>query len=232
MNRLIAALDTDDLKVARQLIDSLAPIVRIFKVGSQLFTGWGPDVLQFIRKKGAEVFLDLKFHDIPNTVKGAVKAACRYNPLMLSVHTLGGSQMLRQAIEARDHSGVKTKILGVTILTSLDRGQLEEIGLSVSLNEEVLALARIAKRAGLDGVICSPREIGIIRQNIGQDFIVVTPGIRPSGPMNDDQRRTTRAKEAVLAGADYLVVGRPILQAQDPYEVARKIIEDIGNGYT
>jgi orotidine-5'-phosphate decarboxylase len=226
-DKLIVALDTDKLEAAEQLIDKLSFIVKIFKVGSQLFTACGPGVLQLIREKDAEVFLDLKFHDIPNTVNHAVEAACRYEPLMLTVHTLGGSQMLRATVEARQHSGARTKILGVTILTSLDKGQLEEIGLSASVNEEVLCLAQMAKAAGLDGVVASPQEVGILRQALGEDFIIVTPGIRPGDPMSDDQRRTMQAKDAVLAGADYLVVGRPITQAPDPHEAAKKIIDEI-----
>ncbi len=236
--KLIVALDTDDLKVAEQLIDRLAPIVKIFKVGAQLFTATGPRALQLIQQKGSGAFLDLKFYDIPNTVSRAVEAACRYNPLMLTVHTLGGSRMLRAAKEARDHAGADTKLLGVTILTSLDKGQLEEIGLSASVNEEVLCLAQMARAAGLDGVVASPQEIGILRQRLGQDFIIVTPGIRPApldsehltgpaAPMSDDQKRTMQAKDAVSAGADYLVVGRPITQARDPYRAAKKIVEEI-----
>lgn len=226
-DKLIVALDTDKLEVAEQLIDKLSFIVKIFKVGSQLFTACGPGVLQLIREKDAEVFLDLKFHDIPNTVSHAVQAACRYEPLMLTVHTLGGSQMLRLAVEARDRMGAKTKILGVTILTSLDKGQLEEIGLSASVNEEVLCLAQMAKACGLDGIVASPQEVGILRQALGEDFIIVTPGIRPKDYISDDQRRTMQAKDAVLAGADCLVVGRPITQAPDPLTVAKRIIDEI-----
>lgn len=229
MSKLIVALDTDDIKLAEQLISKLAAVVKIFKVGTQLFTATGPEVIHLIQHKGAEVFLDLKFHDIPNTVSHAVEAACRYNPLMLSVHTLGGSQMLQAAVEARNQTRAKTKILGVTILTSLDKGQLEEIGLSASVNEEVLCLAQMAKTLGLEGVIASPQEIGILRSSVGEKFIIVTPGIRPAGPMNDDQRRTMQAKEAVLAGADYLVVGRPITQAPDPLAAAKKIFDEIRN---
>ncbi len=230
MNRLIVALDTEDLKAVEQLLEQLAARVKIFKVGSQLFAAHGPESLRLIRQKGAEVFLDLKFHDIPNTVSHAVEAACRYNPLMLTVHTLGGAQMLRAARQARDHCGAGTKILGVTILTSLDKGQMEEIGLSASVNEEVLSLAQMAKGAGLDGVIASPQEIDILRRSLGRDFLIVTPGIRPAGPLGDDQRRTMQAQEAVLAGADYLVVGRPITQAPDPAAAAAKMIQEIKDG--
>ena len=225
-SKLIVALDTGDLEVAEQLIDKLYSVVNIFKVGSQLFTACGPRVLQLIQQKGARSFLDLKFHDIPNTVSHAVEAACRYNPLMLTVHTLGGSQMLRAAVEARDHAGARTKLLGVTILTSLDKGQLEEIGLMASVNEEVGCLAQMAKACGLDGIVASPQEIGFLRQGVGEDFIIVTPGIRQAGPMRDDQRRTMQAKEALAAGADYLVVGRPITQALDPLAAAKRIIEE------
>lgn len=226
--KLIVALDTDDLKVAEELVNQLSGLVKIFKVGSQLFTANGPQIISIIQQKGAEVFLDLKFHDIPNTVSHAVEAACRYQPLMLTVHALGASQMLRAAVEARDHSGAKTKILAVTILTSLDKGQLEEIGLSASVNEEVLCLSQMAKGAGLDGVIASPQEIGLLRQSLGADFIIVSPGIRPAGPIKDDQRRVMSAKEAILAGADYLVVGRPITQAASPLAAAQQMITEMG----
>ncbi len=225
--KLIVAVDTEDLKIAEQLIERLIPIVKIFKVGSPLFTAAGARILELIQQKGAAAFLDLKFHDIPNTVSHAVEAACRHNPLMLTVHTLGGSQMLRAAKQARDHSGSDTKLLGVTILTSMDKGQLEEVGLSASVNEEVLCLAQMAGACGLDGVVASPEEAGMLRQSLGPDFIIVTPGIRPAGPMSDDQRRTMQAKEAVSAGADYLVVGRPITQAQDPYKAAEAILTQI-----
>lgn len=227
-SKLIVALDTDDAKIAERLVSQLISAVKIFKVGSQLFTACGAQIIRLIQQKGAEVFLDLKFHDIPNTVSHAVEAACQYNPAMLTVHTLGGSEMLRAAVQGRNHVGPKTKILGITILTSMDKGQLEEIGLSLSVNEEVLCLAQMARSCGLDGVVASPQEVGFLRPNLGPDFIIATPGIRPSGPMGDDQRRTMQAKEAVLAGADYLVVGRPITQASDPLEAAKDMLEEIG----
>lgn len=226
--KLIVALDTEELQVAEQLVNQLGSVVKIFKIGSQLFTACGPQVIHLIQRKGAEAFLDLKFHDIPNTVSHTVEAACRHNPLMLTVHTLGGSEMLRAAVQARNHTASTTKILGVTILTSLDKGQLEEIGLSASVNEEVLCLAQMAKAAGLDGVVASPQETGILRQSLGKEFIIVTPGIRPGRSMRDDQRRTLQPKDAVLAGADYLVVGRPITQASDPLVAAKKIVEEMG----
>ncbi|MFH1046003.1 MAG: orotidine-5'-phosphate decarboxylase [Candidatus Omnitrophota bacterium] len=226
-NQLIVALDTDKLSLAEELVDKLSPVVGIFKVGSQLFTAVGPEVIERIQRKGAQVFLDLKFHDIPNTVSHAVAAACRFNPAMLTVHTLGGSQMLRAAKEARDHIGADTLLLGVTILTSLDKGQLEEIGLAASVNEEVLCLAQMAQGVGLDGVIASPQEVALLRQSLGGDFIIITPGIRPQGPMGDDQRRTMQAREAILAGANYLVVGRPVTQAEDPLGAAKTLLAQI-----
>jgi len=226
-DKLIVALDTDSLKVVEDLVDKLSSIVKIFKIGSQLFTTAGEQILQLVQKKGASVFLDLKFHDIPNTVSHAVEAACRYKPFLLTVHTLGGSEMLKAAAKARNHAKSKTKILGVTILTSMDKGQLEEVGLAASVNEEVLCLAQMAKACGLDGVVASPQEIGLLRPSLGDDFLIVTPGIRPASPMRDDQRRTMGARQAVEAGADYLVIGRPITQSPDPFGAAAKIIEEI-----
>ncbi len=226
-NKLIVALDTDQMPVAEELVEVLSSVVKIFKVGSQLFTACGPQIIERIQQKGAQVFLDLKFHDIPNTVSHAVEVACRYNPLMLTVHTLGGSQMLRAAKEARDHSQTDTKLLGVTILTSLDKGQLEEIGLAASVNEEVSCLAQMALGAGLDGIVASPQEVYILRQGLGYEFLIVTPGIRPSAPMGDDQRRTMGPREALSAGANYLVIGRPITQAEDPLAAVKKIKEEI-----
>lgn len=226
--KLIVALDTDNLETAEKLTDELISVVKIFKVGSVLFTACGVQVIKMIQRKGAAVFLDLKFHDIPHTVSHAVEAACEYDLSFLTVHTLGASQMLKAAVRARDHAKAKTKILGVTILTSMDKSQLEEVGLSASVNEEVLCLAQMAKSCGLDGVVASPQEIGFLRPNLGDDFLIVTPGIRPRQPMEDDQRRTMQAKEAISAGANYLVVGRPITQSKSPLAAARQMIEEIG----
>ncbi len=225
---LIVALDVDGLCAVEALLNKLAGRVKIFKIGSQLFTALGPRVIEVVQNAGAEVFLDLKFHDIPNTVSHAIGAACKYSPAILTVHTCGGSEMLRAAVESRDHAESKTKIVGVTVLTSLDKGQLEEIGISASVNEQVVCLAQMARAAGLDGVVASPQEIAIIRHIIGQEFLIVTPGIRPQGPMRDDQRRVMTASEAVAAGANYLVVGRPITQAPDPLAATEAILKDIG----
>jgi len=227
-HKLIVALDTDDRNTALSLVEKLSGVVKVFKVGSQLFTAYGPEIIDQIQQKGVDVFLDLKFHDIPNTVSHAVSAAYKYNPLMLTVHTLGASQMLSAAVSARDHVRAETKILGVTILTSMDKSHLEEIGIKDSVSEAVVCLAQMAQSFGLDGVVASPQEIEMIRDSLGKNFLIVTPGIRPKEPMDDDQRRTMGAKEAVEIGADYLVVGRPITQSPDPLAVAQKIAEEIG----
>ncbi|MFH1245496.1 MAG: orotidine-5'-phosphate decarboxylase [Candidatus Omnitrophota bacterium] len=226
-DRLIVALDVADFKTAKELVRILAPAVKLFKVGSQLFTACGPNILEFIKKKKAEFFLDLKFHDIPNTVHLAVQAACRYNPAMLTVHTLGGVNMLRAAVEAVRRSSTRTKILGVTVLTSMDENQLSEVGIPAAVQEEVLTLARMAVQAGLDGVVASPREINMLRCGIEKKFIIVTPGIRPADAPPDDQKRTMSAQDTIAQGADYLVVGRPITQAKDPFGAAQKIISEI-----
>lgn len=226
-DRLIVALDVADLKTAQKLVQMLLPAVKLFKVGSQLFTACGPDILEFIKKKKAELFLDLKFHDIPNTVSLAVQAACRYNPAMLTVHTLGGLDMLQAAEKAVRRASAKTKILGVTVLTSMDKNQLAAIGVAGSVQKEVLALARMAVEAGLDGVVASPQEINMLRRGIEKRFIIVTPGIRPADAPGDDQKRTMSAGEAIIQGADYLVIGRPITQAKNPLSAAQKIISEI-----
>lgn len=226
-DKLIVALDVADLKTARKLVQILLPAVRIFKVGSQLFTACGPEILEFIKKQKAEFFLDLKFHDIPNTVALAVQAACCYNPLMLTVHTLGGPDMLRAAAEAAQRVSARTKIVGVTVLTSMDKNQLAAVGISGSVEEEALVLARMAAQAGLDGVVASPREIKLLRRGIEKKFIIVTPGIRPADAPSDDQKRTMSAKEAIAQGADYLVVGRPVTQAKEPLSAAQKIISEL-----
>lgn len=226
-DKLIVALDVADLKIAQSLVKILSPAVKMFKVGSQLFTACGPDILEFLKEKRAELFLDLKFHDIPNTVSLAVQAACRYHPLLLTVHTLGGPDMLRAAAEAARRVSARTKIVGVTVLTSMDRNQLAAVGISGSVEEEALVLARMAAQAGLDGVVASPREIKMLRRNVGKNFIIVTPGIRPADAPSDDQKRTMSAKEALAQGADYLVVGRPVTQAKDPLWAAQKIIRDM-----
>ena len=210
-DKLIVALDVDTCQKAKDLVELLYPTVKIFKVGSQLFTACGPEIVRAIQKKGAEVFLDLKFHDIPNTVKKAVQAAAELKAYMLTVHLSGGRDMLEAAMSVAD----RPKIVGVSVLTSEDAGDARA---------RVLDLSRLAKEVKLDGIVCSAREANIVREACGKDFIIVTPGIRPSGSEIGDQSRVATPKEAVQAGADFIVVGRPIIQSKDPLFAAKEIL--------
>jgi orotidine-5'-phosphate decarboxylase len=212
--KLIVALDVDSLKKAENLVDTLYPAVKIFKVGSQLFTVCGPEAVKMVNQKGAQVFLDLKFHDIPNTVKKAIEQASSLNVFMLTVHASGGREML-ETIAAIPN---RPKIIGVTVLTSQTQDQIQN---------KVVDLAKLAKDAGLDGVICSVHEAGRIRKELGDDFIIITPGIRLAGSAIDDQKRVATPEEAIKAGADFVVVGRPIIQADNPLQVAVSIIQDM-----
>ncbi|MBM3252178.1 MAG: orotidine-5'-phosphate decarboxylase [Candidatus Omnitrophica bacterium] len=209
-DKLIVALDLDTLSEAEKLVDKLCPAVKMFKVGSQLFTACGPQVVKMIAQKGAKVFLDLKFHDIPNTVKNAVVAAGKLKAFMLTVHLAGGKEMLQAAANVSN----RPKIVGVTILTS--QSETDTV-------KKVLELAKLAKNSGLDGVVCSVAETRMIKKELGKDFLVVNPGIRPKDSALDDQKRTATPKEAIEAGADFIVMGRPILEAKDPL----KLIEDL-----
>lgn len=228
MNRtpkLILALDVDNLNKAKYFVDKLYRHIKIFKVGLQLFSACGPKIIKVIQKKGAEVFLDLKFNDIPNTMVNAAKEALKYKVAMFSVHTLSGPTALKEV--ARVCKNSKTKVLGVTILTSICPHFLQDLGIKKTLTEEIIYLAKMAKRCGLDGVVCSAQEAGVIRKHLGKNFLIVTPGIRPDKIVADDQRRTARVKEAIEAGADYIVVGRPIIEAKAPLEAVEKIINQI-----
>ncbi len=228
-DRLIVALDVKSLKEAEDIVDKLIPEVKIFKVGIGLFTLCGPDAVKLVHDKGAKVFLDLKFHDIPNTVAHAVRSAAQLGVFMINLHALGGSEMMKKAIKMIGASQNRPKLLGVTVLTSMDETAIAEVGISRGLGEEVLSLAKLVKDSGLDGVVVSPKEISLIRQNLGKDFIIVTPGIRPAWADKTDQKRIMTPGEAVKAGADYIVVGRPILEAGDPVKAAMKIIKETEN---
>jgi orotidine-5'-phosphate decarboxylase len=230
--RLIVALDVKDFSEAEKLVDLLLPVVRIFKVGSQVFTGSGPEIVKAIHRRGAKVFLDLKFCDIPNTVGQAVKSAADLGVFMLTVHILGSRQMIREAVKslgviAEDQ---RPLLVGVTILTSLDRDALKEIGIERPLAEQVMALAVMAKEEGLNGVVCSPEELGLVRKRFKKDFLIVTPGIRPGKSDWHDQKRVMGPQEAIRKGADYIVVGRPIVQSPDPLEVAKAILAEMETG--
>ncbi len=226
-DRLIVALDTETLKEAERLVKTLSPSVRTFKIGMGLFTMYGPDAVKMVYDNGGRVFLDLKFHDIPNTVAHAVKSACGLGIFMLNIHALGGQEMASRAVEAAAASGKKPILLGVTILTSMDEASVKQVGICGSLAEEVVSLAKLSRQAGLDGVVASPKEIPIIRENLGKDFVIVTPGIRPDGSGKDDQKRTMTPGEAVRAGADYIVAGRPITGSEAPAAAAAGMIKEM-----
>jgi orotidine-5'-phosphate decarboxylase len=228
MDRLLVALDVDTAAEARALADLLRGVAGGFKIGSRLFTREGPALVEELVRRGDRVFLDLKFHDIPNTVAGAVAAATRLGVWMVNVHASGGRAMLLAAREAvdREARGAKRPVpllIAVTVLTSLADGGLAEIGVSGRVDQQVARLASIAKACGLDGVVASAHEIGIIRQHCGDQFAIVTPGIRGPGDAIGDQSRTMDAAQALAAGATYLVVGRPIIAAPDPRAAAQRI---------
>ena len=230
--RLIFALDVEHFAEAQKLVGLLKGHVGLFKVGKQLFTHSGPKVIDMIRNKGEKVFLDLKFHDIPNTVAKAGEEATKLGSTMFTVHSMGGYEMMKGAVEscrntAKQLNTPKPFILAVTILTSMDEAILEEVGIKTPLEEQVVRLARLAKRAGVSGVVASPREISLIRDYCGLNFLIVTPGVRPASAAKDDQKRTLTPGEAIRAGANYIVVGRPIKEADDPVRAADEIVEEI-----
>jgi orotidine-5'-phosphate decarboxylase len=225
-SRIIVALDVGSLSEAAELARRLAPHVAAVKIGNQLFTAEGPRAVQAMHEAGLRVFLDLKFHDIPNTVAGAVASARNLGVWMLNVHCSGGSAMMAEAVKAVSvpAPGGRPLVLGVTILTSLDEASLQAtLGTVRTLREQVQHLARQAQAAGLDGVVASPHEIVDIRQACGPAFLIVTPGVRPAAADRGDQRRVMTPGEAIWVGADYVVVGRPILAAKDPVEAAQRI---------
>lgn len=229
MNRILVALDVDSRDQALSLADRLRGTVAGYKIGKQLFTAEGPAVVRDLAARGDRVFLDLKFHDIPNTVAGAVAAAVGTGAWMVNVHASGGTAMMRAAAksarETAERLGVaRPLVIGVTVLTSLDDAALAEVGTARPVMDQVVHLARLAQQAGLDGVVASPQEIRAIRAACGSDFAIVTPGIRPAAQQGtDDQARTLTPVEAVVAGATYLVIGRPITGAADPRAAAEAI---------
>jgi len=234
MEQLLVALDVDTVADARAMADRLRGAVGGFKIGSRLFTSAGQGFVEELAARGDRVFLDLKFHDIPNTVAGAVSAATRLGVWMVNVHASGGGAMMRAAREAADDEAARRSIkaplvIAVTVLTSLDQRALSEIGLSASVADQVERLAALTQEAGLDGVVASPQEIAIIRQRCGSRFAIVTPGIRGAGDARGDQSRTLSAADALAAGASYLVVGRPIIGADDPRAAAGRIAAECGN---
>ncbi|HXJ78375.1 MAG TPA: orotidine-5'-phosphate decarboxylase [Candidatus Methylomirabilis sp.] len=232
-DRLIVALDVDTLEAALSLVERLDGVVTRFKIGSQLFTATGPAAVEAVRKRGGEVFLDLKYHDIPNTVAGAAREAARLGVFMFNVHASGGRAMMRaagEAVAAQSGSGSRRPlVIAVTVLTSLDRAALStELGVASSVEGHVLHLCRLAREAGLDGCVASPNEIRVIRNQLGPGWVIVTPGVRPAGSASNDQSRIATPQATARAGAHYLVVGRPITAAADPVTAAQALLAEIG----
>jgi orotidine-5'-phosphate decarboxylase len=231
---LIFGLDVASTKEALSLVRRLTGEVGFFKVGKRLFVHAGPEIVRRIRKQGGEIFLDLKFHDIPETVATASVEATRLGVYLLNIHASGGPEMMRHTVAAVDkvcraEKLRRPKLLAVTVLTSLDTADLKAVGINGSVRKQVLRLARLARDCGMDGVVASPHEIEAIRKECGQRFLIVTPGIRPAA-VDDDQKRIATPAAAVRAGADYIVVSRPIRDAADPVRAARDIVADIAAG--
>jgi len=230
-DRLIVALDVDTIERANELIDILSPEVEVFKIGIAPFTAFGQVLLEKLDKMGKKVFLDLKFHDIPNTVMNAAERAAEKNVFMMNFHCIGGLKMLEAAVKGAraGEGGGKTILLGVTVLTSMDEREMQSIGLTGDLQDKVLEFASLAYKAGLDGVVASAKEARSIKKRIGKQFIVVTPGVRPDWAQAGDQKRILSPRQAIDEGADYIVVGRPVIQAEDPALAAKKIIDEISS---
>lgn len=225
--RVIVALDFPSAQPAMAFVERVTPTHCKLKVGKELFTREGPMLVEKLVRKGFDVFLDLKFHDIPNTTAAASRAACDLGVWMFNVHALGGREMMQAAKEAVSATSNQPLLVAVTILTSMNELALKEIGLTKSPKEHVLELASLARDAGLDGVVCSAQEAQLLRDKIGPDFQLVTPGIRPSNSAAGDQKRVMTPRDAVANGANYLVVGRPITQAPNPIEVLTQINQEI-----
>jgi len=230
-NKVIIALDVETGNKALGLVDSLEA-ARMFKVGLELFTAEGPTLLRELTKRGKQVFLDLKLHDIPNTVAGAVSAGTSHGIQMMTLHASGGLDMMRSACDAAEAASEKTGLprpllLGVTILTSLKSRELADIGMTADTEAQVLRLARLSRQAGLDGAVCSPWEIDLIKEECGRDFLVVTPGIRPAWAAAQDQKRIMTPAQAIRRGADYIVIGRPVTKAESPSGAFGTIIKEL-----
>ena len=222
---LIIALDLEINEVLK-LLKKINPSDCQVKIGNQLFTSEGPDIIKRIQDYGFKVFLDLKYHDIPNTVYSAVSSALNLNVWMLNVHSLGGKEMLKAAYKTVENSSTKPLLIGVTVLTSLEDKDIKQIGLQKSTREQVLLLAQLCQNERLDGVVCSPKELSFLRESLDKDFVLVTPGIRSIKSKKDDQLRTSTALEAVNNGADYIVIGREITNHKNPNEKIHQILKE------
>ena len=234
-NRIILALDVADFDNALNIVKRFKDHIDIFKVGSELFTAVGPRIIEEINSMGKKVFLDLKYHDIPNTVSKTASVVSRLGVFMFNIHALGGLEMMKQAAQTIVNVSLKENtqrplLLCVTILTSIDQSTMTaELGIGQNMKTQVKHLAGLALKAGLDGVVASPEDTEMLRYHYGKDFLIVTPGIRPSWTPVDDQKRTMTPKEALRHGADYLVIGRAVLSQPDPVEALERIEEEIAN---
>ena len=226
-DQLIVALDVSSRAQAQKIVSSLGDSANFYKVGMQLYTAEGPGIVRDLVSSGRRVFLDLKYHDIPNTVDSAVREAGQLGASLMTVHGGGGSKMLRAAIEAARASNPAMKVVAVTVLTSMDEGDLNEVGVPGDLEKQVVHLADLALRSGCHGVVSSAREVKALRARLGNEFVIVTPGVRPAGAAHADQARVVTPAQAIAAGSTHLVVGRPITAAVNPSEEAGKIVREI-----
>lgn len=225
--RVVVALDFPDVLMAHQLVAQLDPSLCRVKIGKELFTRCGPSFVEELVSQGFDVFLDLKYHDIPNTVAKAVTAAAQLGVWMVNVHASGGRAMMTAAREAVDASAHKPLLIAVTVLTSMAQSDLLEVGVNSTPEEQVLKLARLSQACGMDGVVCSAAETSILASQLGKDFVLVTPGIRPAGDAANDQKRIVTPADAIAAGSHYLVIGRPISQAANPGEKLNAILQQL-----
>lgn len=231
-NPVFVALDTPDLSRALEIAKAVKPFVGGLKIGLELLTAQGPAGISKIVETGMPVFADTKFHDIPNTVAAAAREIAKFGVAIFNIHASGGEAMMKAALEASASANPRPKVIGVTVLTSLNDDDLQAVGQATPADAQVTRLAKLAKASGLDGVVCSPREIALVRKACGPDFLIVTPGVRPAGAALGDQRRVMTPAEAVRAGANILVIGRPITGASDPAAAAKAIASEIEGAET
>jgi orotidine-5'-phosphate decarboxylase len=224
---VIVALDTVDMAWAKAMVRDLAPHIYAVKLGLEFFAAHGPQGVREVASGGTPAFVDLKLHDIPTTVGKAVKALAPLNPAFLTVHASNDEDGLKAAVKARDEAGMQTKLLAVTVLTTMDEGSLDRIGQKGPVTAQVNRLARLAKDSGIDGIVCSPLEVAGLREALGPDIILVTPGVRPAGADMNDQKRVMTPSDAFNAGANFLVIGRPVTEAKNPVVAARDIAQQI-----